>query len=254
MDTNGGTALLRGSGQDSKVRGLYSPAPVNPILERALLAVAPPLAHAWLRLLGGTMRLHVEGREGFDAVRGRGHYILAFWHSRFLMMPWSYPDGRIVVLVSRHRDAEVLVRTLRPFGLRFARGSTTEGGAAGLRSVLRFVAEGHDVGVAPDGPRGPRRRVQPGVVLIARLSGLPIVPVGFSARPASRLRSWDRTVLPRPFARGVFVYGEPLLVSRRADAAAQEAARVALEAALDRVTDRADTLAGLPLEEARPPA
>ncbi|HEX5044851.1 MAG TPA: lysophospholipid acyltransferase family protein [Candidatus Polarisedimenticolaceae bacterium] len=227
---------------------------MNPLAQRALLAVVPPLAHAWLRVLGATMRVSVEGGEAFQAVRARGRYILAFWHARFLMMPWSYPDGRIVVLVSRHRDAEMLVRTLRGFGLAFARGSTTEGGAAGLRALLRYVEDGHDVGVAPDGPRGPRRRVQPGVVLVARLSGLPIVPVGFSARPSSRLRSWDRTLLPRPFARGVFVYGAPLTVDRRADAAAQEAARVTLEAELDRVTDRADTLAGIPLEEARPPA
>jgi lysophospholipid acyltransferase (LPLAT)-like uncharacterized protein len=146
------------------------------------------------------------------------------------------------------------VRTLRGFGLSFARGSTTEGGASGLRAVLRYVEEGYDVGVAPDGPRGPRRRVQPGVVMIARLTGLPIVPVGFSATPARRLRSWDRTVLPRPFARGVFVYGTPLTVPRRADARGQEEARLALEAEMDRVTDRADTLAGLPLEEARPKA
>jgi lysophospholipid acyltransferase (LPLAT)-like uncharacterized protein len=205
-------------------------------------------------VLGGTMRVSVEGRETFEDVRARGRYILAFWHARFLMMPWSYPDGRIVVLVSRHRDAEMLVRTLRGFGLAFARGSTTEGGAAGLRTLLHYVEDGYDVGVAPDGPRGPRRRVQPGVVLVARLSGLPIVPVGFSARPASRLRSWDRTLLPRPFARGVFVYGYPLAVARRADAGAQEEARRALEAELDRVTDRADTLAGFPLEDPRPPA
>jgi len=227
---------------------------VNPLAERALLAVIPPLAHAWLRLLGVTMRVSFEGKEDFEAVRARGRYILAFWHSRFLMMPWSYPDGRIVVLVSRHRDAEMLVRTLRGFRLAFARGSTTEGGAAGLRALLRYVEDGYDVGVAPDGPRGPRRRVQPGVVLVARLSGLPVVPVGFSARPARRLRSWDRTLLPRPFARGVFVYGAPLTVPRRADARAQEEARLALEVELDRVTDRADTLAALALEDARPPA
>jgi lysophospholipid acyltransferase (LPLAT)-like uncharacterized protein len=78
--------------------------------------------------------------------------------------------------------------------------------------------------------------------------------VGFSARPARRLRSWDRTLLPRPFARGVFVYGAPLTVPRRADARAQEEARLALEAELDRVTDRADTLAAMALEDARPPA
>jgi lysophospholipid acyltransferase (LPLAT)-like uncharacterized protein len=199
------------------------------------------------------MRIERRGDDVLaQARRDPGRYILCFWHSRFVLMPYCYPGPRIVVLSSQHRDAEALVRILRRFGIEQARGSTTEGGATGLRQILRKVAEGCDVGLTPDGPRGPRRRVQPGVIALARLTGLPIIAVAFSASGARRLRSWDRTLLPRFFSKGLFVYGRPLVVPRGATEAAQEERRLALEAELDRVTDLADDAVGLEREDARP--
>jgi lysophospholipid acyltransferase (LPLAT)-like uncharacterized protein len=143
---------------------------------------------------------------------------------------------------------------LRRFDLAIAMGSSTRGGARGVRDVLRRVAEGHDVGITPDGPRGPRRRAKAGVVALARLSGLPVVPVAFSARPAWRLRSWDRTLLPRPFGRGLYVYGEPIRVPRAAGEAECEQLRRRIEAQIDAVTDRADCEVGTPVEPPRPPS
>ncbi len=221
--------------------------------ERLLLGVVPPLGYAYIRLLEGTMKLRYRGNEVLDAARrDRGHYILAFWHSRFLMMPYSYPGPRLVVLLSQHHDAEILARILRRFDLDVSRGSTSRGGAAGLRSIVRKAREGCDVGLAPDGPRGPRRRAAPGTISLARWSGLPIIPVTFSAAPARRLRSWDRTLIPRPFARGLFVYGAPLWVPREADAAEQEKLRLGLERELDRITDLADRETGVGLEDPAP--
>lgn len=200
------------------------------------------------------MRLQYDNREVLERVREEsGLYILAFWHSRFVMMPYVYPDRRIVVLISRHGDARMLGGVLERFGLEVTYGSSTAGGVQALREVVRRTRAGYDVGIAPDGPRGPRRRAKPGVIAIARLSGLPVVPVAFSARPASRLRSWDGTLVPRPFSRGLFVCGEPLVVARAADPAEQEALRARLETELDRLTDRADREVGLGLEAARPP-
>jgi lysophospholipid acyltransferase (LPLAT)-like uncharacterized protein len=169
-------------------------------------------------------------------------------------MPYCYPGPRIVVLSSNHRDAEALVRILRKFGIEQARGSTTSGGATGMRQILRKVAEGCDVGLTPDGPRGPRRRVQPGVVAVARFTGLPIIPVTFSAAPARRLRTWDRTLLPKFFSKGVFIYGDPVTVPRDATVELQEEKRLALETELDRITDLADDTMALDREDARPPA
>jgi lysophospholipid acyltransferase (LPLAT)-like uncharacterized protein len=227
---------------------------MNAFSQWILFHVAPPVAHAYIRLLHGTMRIERRGAEALDAARATsGHYILCFWHARFVLMPYCYPGPRIVVLSSNHRDAEALVRILRKFGIEQARGSSTAGGATGMRQILRKVAEGCDVGLTPDGPKGPRRRVQPGVVAVARFTGLPIIPVTFSASPARRLRTWDGTLVPKFFSRGVFVYGDPIVVARDASESAQEERRLALESELDRITDQADDAMALPREDPRPP-
>lgn len=226
---------------------------MSPTKERFLLAVAPRLAYAYIRLLRASMRLEWRGRERLEALRrDGGRFILAFWHSRLVMMPYVYPGGRITVLSSRHRDSEMLARVLVRLGLDLSKGSSTSGGAAGLRDILRKTRAGYDVAFTPDGPKGPRRVVKPGVVVAARLSGLPILPVAFSAKPAWRLGTWDRTLLPRPFARGLYLYGEPFVVPRDAEGAEQEAWALALGRALDALTDAADRATGIEPEEERP--
>lgn len=226
---------------------------MNPVAQWLLFNVAPPVAHVYIRALHATMRIEVRNAEVLAAARNDpGRYILCFWHSRFVLMPYCYPGPRIVVLSSNHRDAEALVRILRKFGIEQARGSSTAGGATGMRQILRKVAEGCDVGLTPDGPKGPRRRVQPGVVAVARFTGLPIIPVTFSAAPARRLRTWDGTLLPKFFSRGIFIYGDPIRVPRDATEPVQEEKRLLLEAALDRITDAADDAMTLPRESPRP--
>jgi len=213
----------------------------------------PPLAHAYIRLLWQTGRFAVRNREVLDALRAAdGRYILAFWHSRWVLMPYSYPGGKMAVLLSMHRDAELLARVLARFGLDTARGSSTQGGLQGVRTIVRLSREGFDLGIAPDGPRGPRRRVQPGIIGVARMTGLPIVPVTYSCFPGRRLRSWDKTILPRLFTRGLFVYGDLVRVPKDADEAEEERLRAALEAELDRITDLADDELSLGAEEPRP--
>ncbi len=219
---------------------------MHPLREKLLLAVVPRVGYAYIRLLRFTMRLEFRNREVLDRVRAEsGQYILAFWHSRFVMMPYSYPGSRLVVMSSRHRDSQMLVRVLERFGLATAWGSSSAGGAAGLRDLLRRIRQGYDAGFTPDGPRGPRRRAKPGVVAAAKLSGLPIVPVAFSARPAWRLRSWDRTLVPAPFARGLFIYGDPLCIPRDADDEEGGRLRARLEEEMDRLTDLADREVGM---------
>jgi len=216
--------------------------------------LAPRAAYAYILLLRATMRLEFDNQEALHrARREHGHYILTFWHSRFVMMPYVCLTRRMVALISRSRDSRMLGLILEQLGFDLAWGSSSTGGAYALREVLRKVRDGYDVAITPDGPRGPRRRVKPGVIATARMTGLPIVPTGFSARPARRLGSWDRTLLPYPFARGLFICGEPLLVPRDADDAEQERLRQFVEAEVDRLTDLADTRVGLGVEDVRPP-
>ena len=221
--------------------------------QRLLLWLVPPVAYGYLRLLRRTMKIAYRNEQVLqEARRDPGHYILAFWHSRSLMMPYAYPGGRMTVMSGWHADAELAVRILRRFGLEFVRGSSTRGGTGALRDLARRLSSGSDAGVTPDGPRGPRRRVKSGVIAVARMSGLPIIPVAFSAAPARRLGSWDRTLIPRPFSRGLFIYGEPVRVRRAADRAEQESLRRALEEQLDRLTDLADRETEMGPEDPRP--
>lgn len=216
-------------------------------------ALAPRLGYAYIRLLHATMRFEFRNAEALERAREGGRsYILAFWHSRFVMMPYAYPGTRMVTLSSRHRDSLMLARVMQRFGIEQAWGSSTRGGVAGLREIVRRIRSGYDAGFTPDGPKGPRRRVQPGVIAAARLARCAIVPVAFSARPARRLRSWDRTLLPRPFSRGLFLYGDPMRVPRGAGDETQEEYRLELERTLDRLTDQADREAGIPFEDPRP--
>ncbi len=215
-----------------------------------MMKVVPYLAYLYIRFLRRSMRIEYRGARVLDLVRREsGNYILAFWHSRFVLMPYAYPDRRIVVLASSHRDSRMLGNILTRFGLVRVEGSSTRGGTAGLRALLRKVREGYDVGITPDGPKGPRRQVKQGVVATARFAGLPVIPVTFSAAGARRLGSWDRTMLPRPFSRGLFLYGEPIRVPRDTDDDGLEEYRLRLESALDGLTDAADRETGIGPEE-----
>ncbi|HEX6900866.1 MAG TPA: lysophospholipid acyltransferase family protein [Thermoanaerobaculia bacterium] len=176
------------------------------------------LAANLIRGLRATVKLRHHGDERMrEWERKEEHFILAFWHRHLLLMPYSYRGKRISVLVSQSQDGELIARTVARLGIDSSRGSSSRGGAAGMRSILRKAAEGWDIAFTPDGPRGPLREVQPGVILAAAATGLPIQPVALAATRKKELRSWDRFVVPKPFSTVHFVYGEPLTVERRGD-------------------------------------
>ncbi|MEK7678677.1 MAG: lysophospholipid acyltransferase family protein [Deltaproteobacteria bacterium] len=181
---------------------------------------------------------------GFDKYRrrieGGSRIILAFWHGRLLMMPYSYPGRGITILVSQSKDGELVSRTVKGFGIDSVRGSSSKGWFAGVKGLLKSVQAGRDVAITPDGPRGPGSKAQMGAVQIARATGLPIFPMAFGASRVKKFRSWDSFVLPYPFTRGVFICGEPISVAKDAEADDMEAARSRLEDALNGLTERAD--------------
>jgi lysophospholipid acyltransferase (LPLAT)-like uncharacterized protein len=152
------------------------------------LTLLPPVGAGLIRLLGRTMHLETEGGERVDALYRAGHrLIIAFWHGRQLMMPLAYRGTGAYILISQHRDGELIHRIVSRWGFRSVRGSTTRGGVAALRALIRAGQAGADVVITPDGPRGPRQVVQPGVVQLAQITGLPIVPLTFSC---SKKKSW----------------------------------------------------------------
>jgi len=153
-----------------------------PDREAAWRRAAPPLIATLIRAVGRTMRLRTINREAIEARWHRGEAsIIAFWHGRQLMLPLAYGGAGLDILVSQHRDGELISRAMSPFGFSTVRGSTTRGGSLALRALVAAGRRGRDLAITPDGPKGPRGVVQSGVIQLARLTGLPIFPVAFGA-------------------------------------------------------------------------
>ena len=196
------------------------------------LAAGPALGAIAVRLLAATLRVRREEATIAPLWAARAPLIYAMWHGRLLLLPYLYGHRGARTLTSRSRDGELVANWIRRFGLDPVRGSSSRGGGEALRVLTRALRSGHEVVVVPDGPRGPREVLKPGVIALARLSRAPIVPVAVGASREWRLRSWDEFRIPRPFARCVVRFGEPIHVSRAADRAGEEAARKEVEAAL----------------------
>jgi lysophospholipid acyltransferase (LPLAT)-like uncharacterized protein len=209
-----------------------------------LLSVLPGPA-AWLiKAICGTLRPQVHRGDIDAALRARRQNVIyAFWHGHLLYLMYRYRGSGTRILVSQSRDGEFLSRVLRRFGLPTIRGSSSHGGRRSLLELVRQTRAGASVAIAPDGPRGPRHRAQPGIVALARLAGIPILPVAVGARWKVEFGSWDRFLLPLPGSRVVVVYGEPIVVPADADAALLEQKRQELENTLSKLTAEADAAA-----------
>jgi lysophospholipid acyltransferase (LPLAT)-like uncharacterized protein len=211
---------------------------------QALLA---RLIGLYLRLIWYTTRWSLVGAEHIDMKSG-GPVILAFWHE---CLPLAAQGWRLMVqqapeaagrkaeaLISRHRDGRLIARAVAPFDVEVIHASSSQGGASGLRALLRVLAGSGVAVITPDGPRGPARVAAPGIAQLAGLAGLPVLACGAASSRMRRARSWDRMRFPLPFARAVVVIEAPIAVPRDNPAAALPA----ITEALIRATDRADTL------------
>lgn len=216
-------------------------------------AVACFLAASYIWFVHKTSRWHTINREIPERFwADRKPFILAFWHGRILMVPYCWPrDIPGSILVSRNRDGSLIAGVIRYFGAETVRGSTArpgresdKGAQAALMQILRKLKAGEYIGITPDGPRGPRMRASEGVAAMSRLSGVPVIPCAWSTKRRRVLSSWDRFILPLPFNRGVFVWGEPISVPPGAKGAEMDAARQTIEDGLNYVTREADRLAG----------
>lgn len=168
-----------------------------------------PVVAGLLRLLGATWRLEVRGED--PRTRSREPQLAALLHQSLVVTAWLFRDRGYGVAVSRSRDGDLVASCLRALGYAEpARGSSSRGGGAVLVSLLRQLEAGTTVAVLVDGPRGPAGIAKPGIAALARLAGRPVQPVALTAYPALRLGSWDRTLLPLPFARVVCGFGAPI--------------------------------------------
>jgi lysophospholipid acyltransferase (LPLAT)-like uncharacterized protein len=199
-----------------------------------------------IRLWVGSFRIHYRprGRGTLPGYHEPGEkFIYAFWHEALLLLVYQCSCRQSHVLISEHADGELIAQVCRHMRFQTVRGSTTRNSLKALRELVRAAEKGH-IGITPDGPRGPRRKVQPGVIYLAARSGLPIVPIGCGFSKARRMNSWDRFALPYPGTAAWCVTAEPIHVPAKLSSATLEEYRLMLENALDDVTREAECLAG----------
>jgi lysophospholipid acyltransferase (LPLAT)-like uncharacterized protein len=196
-----------------------------------------------------TTRWSLEGHEHMAPHAAGAPVVVAFWHERLPLMPMLWlkarqsADGRnahnrVHVLVSRHRDGQFIGAVVSRFALDVVLGSSSRGGAKGLRTLLNLLAGGDHIAITPDGPRGPRRVAAPGVAQLAAMSGAPVLPCAAQTTRRWVLRTWDRMVVPKPFGRGVVVCLPTIGVSREN----WQDAVPAIGAAMSAAADKADRL------------
>jgi hypothetical protein len=198
---------------------------------------------SWLlRGLYATLRPVFVQQVWEDSVRQcEKPVLLTFWHGRMAYFIYLYRYQHFTVMVSQSRDGEFVSRILARFGIHSTRGSSSHGGMRALLELVQCLRQGCHVAVTPDGPRGPRYQVQPGVIVLAQKTGIPILPVTYNARWKVVLGSWDRFILPLPFSRVVVVYGEPITIPTSVSATVRQAKRLEVERSLQRITQMADT-------------
>ena len=202
-----------------------------------LAGLVPPLLRVLLRLLQATLRVEFVDAAALQDAWARGErVIIAFWHNRLLMLPLVAAGAPLCIMVSQHRDGEIAANLLGAWGITTVRGSATRGGVGGFLRLVHAYRHGQSLAVLPDGPRGPRYVAKPGAVHLAKALGGPIFPMACAASRVAHLKSWDRLLVPLPFARVVIEVGEPLRVPSNADAAQLEAARGELERRLNALT------------------
>jgi lysophospholipid acyltransferase (LPLAT)-like uncharacterized protein len=212
----------------------------------ALRRIACLITHCYIRFVYLTNRWSVEGGDWARRLTREGRtFIVAFWHGRLLMMPLAWHGlAPFHMLISAHRDGRIIAGAMTYFGIETIAGSTSRGGSSALREILKRLKEGGCVGITPDGPRGPAMTVSIGIVNIARLAGVPIVPVTYATSRRRELASWDRFHLALPFGRGMFLFGEPIEIDTELDEAGLEDVRCLIEARMVEMVREADRRVG----------
>ncbi len=211
------------------------------------LPFLPFLAAMLLRLLHRSCHFTIFGQEHEEAlIASAGPKIVTCWHFAFPAVIYRYRDLNIVTMVSGSRDGELATRVLDHFGVRCFRGSSGKGGSKALLGLIDTLGSAIGGGFIADGSQGPPRVAQKGILLLARYTGAPILPMSMAASPCWRFRSWDRTLLVKPFSRVVMAYGPLIRIERDASAERIEELRGELEDSLNRVTlDAENALASM---------
>jgi lysophospholipid acyltransferase (LPLAT)-like uncharacterized protein len=199
------------------------------------------LGRVLCQLLMATVRFRTVHRERYDELQSAGQPTLyALWHGRLLPITYYHRHGGIGAVISRSRDGEYIAHLVQGWGFEPVRGSTSSGGSGVLREVVRRVRAGQSIAITPDGPRGPRQKLQPGVIRAAQLAGVPILPVAAGCSRAWWPGGWDRFCVPKPFSRVRVIYGEARHVPRDLGEAEFRKLALELERDMNALTEQVD--------------
>ena len=236
------------------------PQAVKPAKPRKLIfTVSGRCLAAFIRLIRLTSRLRTEPEDLSTIYREPWPFIMGMWHGQFMMLPYANPDPQPVdIMLARHADAEVMGAMLESFGFDLIRGAGAgnrkrdRGGTEVLRAGLKALKNGRMVAMTCEVPPGPARRVTPGVITLAKLSGRPIRAVAAATSNYLTLNTWSRFTIGLPFSGYGIAFSEPIYVPRDASPQDMERYRKELEETLKATTNRAYELAGANIERSLP--
>jgi lysophospholipid acyltransferase (LPLAT)-like uncharacterized protein len=198
--------------------------------------IAIPFAVLVFKVIAATFRIGEMNHEKVSPhSRKGGKYIFAFKHSQLLEHIYFYRNTKMASLGSLSKDGEIAVAIAEKFGITMIRGSSSRGGAAALLALKTLSEQGFDIALTVDGPRGPLGTVNGGVIYLAKLTGVPIIPSCFACDRGIRLRTWDKFLIPKPFSRGLFNFGKPVIIPKDLPDSDVEGIKEIIRADLDRI-------------------
>lgn len=188
-------------------------------------------------VLFSTTRIDIFGARSVQPLIDSRKFICAIWHSRILLPLYLSRGVNGAVLASQSKDGEIIARILQRYGHKTIRGSSTRGGLRAMSKLIRCLTDQQKPGmIIPDGPQGPRFRAQPGIIFLARKTGFPIIPIGYSAQRLKVFSSWDRFIVPYPFTRCRIAFGNPVHVAPDAGESEEKQCLAQIEQELCRIT------------------
>ena len=185
---------------------------INPKKKLAIKGI-----QGFIFLTGVTAKISWFGKEIIDELIEKSQpFIICAWHHDIYFSSWLLKDFELTALISSSKDGEYINQILSGFGFRAVRGSSTRGGIGAMKQLVRCLKDGNAVAITPDGPQGPIHKVQEGIVALAKMTGVPIIPWIYEASSCWKLNSWDSHKIPKPFTKIRSVVGQPLYVPKSA--------------------------------------
>jgi lysophospholipid acyltransferase (LPLAT)-like uncharacterized protein len=210
------------------------------IRHQLLKILTPAVGLVYFYVVGKTSKTGAIGQEQLDVLRKQyPHCIYAGWHEQILTGAWALRCRGITILISQSRDGEYVSRLVHLLGFHTIRGSSSRGGVRSLLKLVRVLKNEGDVIIIADGPRGPARECKPGVITLAKRSGMPIIPTAVLVSRFKRVNSWDRTIIPYPFSTFTMIHADPIFIPEDADKKTIAQYQAQLKQALDALSEKA---------------